>query len=173
MQVTAKYLRKLTNEDGKQEIVLELDSFRDKEVAKELVKNEKYVISFEKYRSKRSLEQNALMWEMIKQIAIHRGGDRGVADDWDIYVEALERAGVKSVMLMGTPEIEEGLKNAFRVVKVYNTFEDENGRVMNTYKCYYGSSKMDTKQMSNLLETVLDMASEEGIYPKDLMDLYA
>ena len=40
------------------------------------------------------------------------------------------------------------------------------------FKCYYGSSKMDTKEMTLLIDTILDMAEEAGVetvYYKELL----
>ena len=52
------------------------------------------------------------------------------------------------------------LKEQFRAVQFVRVYDDE-GR--NEYKCFYGSSKMDTKEMSDLIDAVLDMAADEGI----------
>ena len=78
-------------------------------------------------------------------------------------MEALERAGAKFEYIAVLPEAERLLKESFRAVKLMNQFE-HNNRLFNQYKVYYGSSKMNIKEMTLLLETVLDMASEVGIY---------
>lgn len=46
-----------------------------------------------------------------------------------------------------------------------NSFE-HNGRIFNSYRVFIGSSQMNTKEMKQLLETVLDMASEVGVEPR-------
>ena len=161
-RITAKYLRRNTNEDGNLEVTLLIENYRNREVIKELVKDVDYRIQFNEVKSKRTLEQNALMWAIIHDIAVARGGERATNDDWDIYLEALERAGAKYEYIAVLPKAEKLLKETYRAVKKGNSFE-MNGKTFNSYKVYYGSSKMDTKEMTLLLETVLDMAAECGI----------
>lgn len=167
MNLTAEYLRKVTNEDGDVEITFLVKNYRDKEIIKELIKDTPYRLNVNIIKSKRSIEQNSLMWALIHEISVARGSERA-NDDWDIYLEALERAGTKFEYIAVLPEAERLLKENFRAIKLMNTFK-YNDKVFNCYKTFYGSSKMDTKEMTLLLETVLDMAAELEIYPKDLM----
>ena len=51
-----------------------------------------------------------------------------------------------------------------------NTFEDERGIVRNVYRCYVGSSKMNTAEMSRLLDEAVKMAAENGIYIEEIME---
>lgn len=104
------------------------------------------------------------MWELIHEINIARGTERA-NDDWDIYIEALQRAGAKSEYIASLPEAEDLLKKQFRAIKKMNSFE-HNGRIFNSYRVFIGSSQMNTKEMKQLLETVLDMASEVGVEPR-------
>lgn len=105
------------------------------------------------------------MWAIIHEINVARGTERAT-DDWNIYIEALERAGAKYEYVAVLPDAEELLSQQFRAIKYMNSFE-HNGRTFNSYKVFYGSSKMDTKEMTMLLETVLDMATEQGIALKE------
>ncbi len=165
MNFTANYLKRVVNEDGDTEVTFKISNYRDKEVIKELQKDVPYRISCNVIKSKRSLEQNALMWKIIHEINVARGTERAT-DEWNIYIEALERAGAKYEYLAVLPEAEKLLKEQFRAIKLMNSFE-HNGRTFNSYKVFYGSSKMNTKEMTLLLETVLDMAAEMDIYPKE------
>lgn len=162
MNITCEYLKSVTNEEGDKEITFLVRNYKDKEQIKDLEKEKPYRISLNLIKSKRSIEQNALLWNLIHEISVARGTERA-NDDWDIYLEALERAGAKFEYIAVLPEAERLLKESFRAVKLMNQFE-HNNRLFNQYKVYYGSSKMNTKEMTLLLETVLDMASEVGIY---------
>lgn len=162
MNITANYLKKVTNEEGNTEITFLVTNYRDKEVIRELEKNQLYRISCSIAKSKRTIEQNKLMWALIHEINVARGTERAT-DDWNIYIEALERAGAKYEYVAVLPEAEALLSQQFRAIKYMNSFE-HNGRTFNSYKVFYGSSKMDTKEMTMLLETVLDMAAEMGIH---------
>ena len=165
MNFTANYVKKVTNEDGNTEITFVINNYRDKELVKELEKDVLYRINCNVVKSKRTIEQNKLMWALIHEINVARGTERAT-DDWNIYTEALERAGAKYEYIAVLPEAEELLKQQFRAIKLMNSFE-HNGRTFNSYKVFYGSSKMNTKEMTLLLETVMDMAAEMDIYPKE------
>ena len=165
MNFTANYVKKVTNEDGNTEITFVINNYRDKEIIKELEKDVVYRINCNVAKSKRTIEQNKLMWALIHEINVARGTERAT-DDWNIYIEALERAGAKYEYVAVLPEAEGMLKEQFRAIKYMNSFE-HNNRKFNSYKVFYGSSKMDMKEMTLLLETVLDMAAEIGIYPKE------
>ena len=165
MNFTANYLKRVVNEDGDTEVTFKISNYRDKEIIKELQKDVPYRIGCDVIKSKRSIEQNKLLWSLIHEINVARGTERAT-DDWDIYIEALERAGAKYEYMAVLPEAEGLLKENFRAVQYMNSFEHK-GRTFNSYKVFYGSSKMNTKEMTMLLETVLDMAAEMDIYPKE------
>ena len=165
MNFTANYLKRVVNEDGDTEVTFKISNYRDKEIIKELQKDVLYRINCNVVKSKRTIEQNKLMWALIHEINVARGTERAT-DDWDIYIEALERAGAKYEYMAVLPEAEGLLKENFRAVQYMNSFEHK-GRTFNSYKVFYGSSKMNTKEMTMLLETVLDMAAEMDIYPKE------
>ena len=160
----ARYLRKYINESGRAEIVLELDSYMDAQLANSLEKGVLYRFKSSEIKSKRSLQQNNLMWELIHEISIARNSELATSDnDWDIYLEALERAQAKFEYIAIRPEAIDLLKTSFRAVKELNRFTTEKGIEMAQCKVFYGSSKMDVKEMAKLIDTILIMAQEEGI----------
>lgn len=111
------------------------------------------------------------MWALIGEIDKARNGDRS-SDDYDIYIEALVRAGAKYTHLLVEPQAEPMLRESFRAIQLARAIKVGDKR-FNDYKCFYGSSKMDTKEMHDLIETILDMASECGldiVYWKDVLD---
>lgn len=164
MNIYGDYIRRTTDENGDTEITFKIHNYRDKQAAKDLEKEQIYKIGLTPAKSKRSLEQNALMWELIHEINIARGTERA-NDDWDIYIEALQRAGAKSEFVACLPEAEGLLRQQFRAIQKTNSFE-HNGHVFNSYRVFIGSSQMNVSEMKQLLDTVLDMASEVGVEPR-------
>lgn len=118
-----------------------------------------YNIDIKPYKSSRSLEQNALLWGLIQQISDETGND-----PMDVYVSALENANAKFEWLYGLPETEERLKKVFRAVKPMGTCLSPKGKEMIAFKCWVGSSKFDTKEMTKLIDYVMRIASELNIY---------
>ena len=124
------------------------------------IENEKeYVAEFKEIKFKRTIRQNRLMWGLIKEIASHENMQQ---DEMEIYISALEQANVKSTYLLAPEEAEDILRKNFRAVKVVRP-EEFKGRKMYVYKCFLGSSKLNTKEMTILLDIIKYWAEELGI----------
>lgn len=163
MKITAKPIRRVINEDGYTELTLLVENYRNQHLVKELEKDKDYRIELDVVKSKRSLEQNNLMWKLIHDISVKINGTlANDNDDWDIYLMAIERAGAKYEYYACLPEGEALLKEKFRAVKFMNSFE-HNGKTFNSYKVFYGSSKFNTSEMTKLINNVMDIAHECGV----------
>lgn len=123
----------------------------------ELDQNKNYLIEIKEPKIKRSLESNRLLWLLIHKIA-----KETYQDDMEIYITTLERADAKSDYIITRNNIEEELKKNFRAVKFVRT-QEVNGNDCYVFKVYIGSSKMNTKEMTELLDIVYQMCSELGI----------
>lgn len=164
----AKFLRKARNEEGRTEITLELASVQDDLIIEQLQKNALYRLNFSEVKSKRTLQQSAYMWALIHDISMARNGELATSDDdWVVYIESLERAQAKFEYVACLPEAYELLKHQFRATKIMNEFE-HNGKTFIQAKVFYGSSKMDVKEMAKLLDTVIMMAQEEGVELREI-----
>ena len=133
---------------------------RPKELIEYLLKldfDKIYQIEIKEPKSKRSIEQNKMLWELIHKIA-----KITEHDDIEIYCTALERADAKSDYVITASDMEEALRKSFRGVK-FIRMQEVNNKECYVYKVYIGSSKMDTKEMTDLLNTVIEMCYEVGI----------
>lgn len=171
MRLVGKFSRSGTNENYESEITLTLqDNY--KHLIKELKKGEQYSITITKAKDRRTEQQNKYMWALINEIDKIRNGDRS-NNDFEIYIEALTRAGAKSEHLLVEPQAEILLKDSFRAIKLIRKIKIGK-KEFHDYKCFYGSSKMDKKEMSDLIDTILDMASECGlniVYWRDVLGI--
>lgn len=159
MQFIAELDRISYDKAGNALLQLIVANNQHKKLLDDLEPNMPLAVQITKARGKRSIEQNKYMWVLIGEIDRARNGGRP-SDDWVVYIEALERAGAKCERIACKAEAERMLREQFRAVQFVRVYDDE-GR--NEYKCFYGSSKMDTKEMSDLIDAVLDMAADEGI----------
>ena len=160
----ATFTRRSTNDDGTVEVVFTAKTYIDKQIAKLLEKDVVYTLKLVEPKSKRTLRQNSYLWSLIHDIAVVDNTERRTSeDDWNVYLEALERAQAKFEYIAIKPEGIPLLKEHFRAVKELNTFVTEKGVEMVQCKVYYGSSKMNVTEMAKLLDTVLDMARERDI----------
>ena len=127
-------------------------------------------IEVKQYKSKRSTEQNRLMWEMLDMLSEKVNGKKDNELVWQTYIIMLERFGAKYEYLMALPESEKMLKEQFRASALIET-RDYNGKTMNVYKCFYGSSKFNTKEMTEFIGSIQSELAELGVkYEIDYSD---
>lgn len=140
-------------------MILKIDNIRHAQMMQSLPKDRKMSIEIDEVKNKRSAEQNRYMWALLHDIdeAINGAGASG---EWDLYCDCLERAGAKFEYVMCRTEAEKMLKTYFRAVKYAMPAETDG---MAYYKCFYGSSKMNSKEMTVLIDRILDLAAEAGI----------
>lgn len=153
------YTRKVTNEDGDTEITFVVKGFADNEIIKEFQKGTLYRFKVTEVKSQRTTQQNRFMWALLEEIAESDNGELYQNQDvWDVYVEALERAQARFEIVEISANAYPMLKEHYRAIQVLNVNND-------TYRCkvFYGSSKLDVKEMAKLLDIVIIMAQERGI----------
>ena len=155
-----------TDEVGNVELSLKVspDSKYNVKSILEILRREdcEFSATFSKRKRKRSLDQNALLWKLLTIYAdALNGGRKGGTEPEELYMKMLAKYGVAE-FLMCVPEAESTLKETFRVVKKVDVRE-YNGVEMVIFKCYLGSSKYDTKQMTNLIDGVFDELAILGV----------
>lgn len=161
MKLIAEYDRTSYDAEGNAILSLKVPRHQHKQLLAQIDQNAPLAVEINRYKSKRSTEQNRYMWALLSEIDKARNGSRSNAE-WDIYIEALERSGAKYEYIACLRAAEDMLRQSFRAIKYIKPFDGGKGD-MGVYKCYYGSSKMNTKEMSQLIETILDMAAEAGL----------
>ena len=116
-----------------------------------------YVCDINEPKSKRSIEQNKMLWKLIHLIS-----EKTYNDDNDVYCSLLERADAKSDYVITATDMEQELRKSFRGVK-FIRMQEVNNKDCYVYKVYIGSSKMTIKEMSKLLEIAMQVCSEYKI----------
>ena len=159
MKISAKGL-KTAFKEFTGEAMLTFKCSRNALESLEKLKTGDYELSITKSSKKRTGQQNALLWELIGQICMKEDGNR--AGDIELYCQLIEEAGVKCEYIMSLPEAEEGLKRVFRVVKVIDD-RMYMGQRFYVYKCFFGSSTMNTKEMGGLIDKTIERAEAVGI----------
>lgn len=116
-----------------------------------------YICEIKEPKSKRSLEQNKLLWMLI-----HRIAKETYQDDEDVYCAVLERADALSDYVITATDMGEALRKTFRGAK-FVRMQEVNGKDCYIFKVYLGSSKMNTSEMNELIEITMQVANELGI----------
>lgn len=125
-------------------------------------------INLEKWREKRSISANAYYWTLVGKIA-----DLTHAPTSEIHNRLLRDYG-QLEMVDGTlltvmvPETDEAMKKVDRSTLYHlkptsHVFESKDGRTFRAYFVIKGSSEYDTKEMSTLIDGVVQEAQEMGI----------
>lgn len=137
-------------------------------LAFEEIKNEKQIeVTFRPYKSKRSLEQNRMLWALLGKIALTTQGTDRKSDTMEIYAQMLEETNVKPTYIMALEETKGALEQVFRVVIECGEREVK-GKTLKVYRCYEGSSKYNTEEMSRLIDCALDRCYQLGIYDSEV-----
>lgn len=137
--------------DGKQRLCFTLDHRVDTSKLTGDVR-----LKAEKWRKKRSLNANGLLWQCLDKIA-----DALHTDKWNIYLMMLKRYGKFTYVIVPDGAVER-MKTMWRELEVVGEV-DVNGRQATQLLCYYGSSTYDTKEFSRLLDGVISEMQEMGI----------
>ena len=121
-----------------------------------------YDVKITKHREKRSLNANSYLWKLVTEI-----GNALSKSKEEVYLQMLIDYG-QSEMVSILSEID--VKGYFNYYKLAGT-SILNGKEFNHYKIYKGSSEYDTKEMSILLNGVVQEAKDLGIKTKDDIEL--
>lgn len=124
---------------------------REKEAIKELM-DDKVELLVEKYKEKRSRNANSYMWVLCSKIADAIG-----ISNTDVYKDAIKHCGVFKDFELDEDKAKT-LQAAWERLGVGWLTESDvlpNGVLV---RCYYGSSSYNTKQMSRLVDYVINEA---------------
>lgn len=136
-------------------------SVNEKSAAAEIDKikeEQKLSIEAVKYRQKRSLSANALLWACLGEIATVLRTDK-----WDVYLLMLKRYG-KFTYICVKPNVVEAVKQQWRECEEIGNIT-LNGQDAVQLICYFGSSTYNTQEMSVLLDGVISEMKEIGLQP--------
>ena len=157
MKIHAKLNSKIVDQDNHAHLGLLITNYRHVAWTEELELDVDYVVEIKKAKSKRSLNQNALLWKLLHEL---ERVTREIAMDW--YIKALTETGAVVDYVWGTNDTEETLKKSFRAVQKVkpHKIKDSDGWL---YRVIVGSSKFNIAEMNTLLDTVIRYCNEHDI----------
>lgn len=129
----------------------------------DLDQEKRYEVDIKEYKSKRTLQQNSYLWALITEITKAQNG--GIANQDSItttYCNLLEKANAKFEFILCSPDAISEFKKRFRAIRINGTVVIKTVEYTQL-QVFYGSSTMNTKEMSQLIDCVLDYAYEVGI----------
>lgn len=156
MNVTGKLLSVQRDwKSNKLNLTFEVNEQPTEEI-NQIAECEKLSIEVKKFRKKRSLDANGLLWACLGEIAqaLH-------TDKWEVYLQMLKRYG-KYTYICVKPNVVEAMKAQWRECEVVGDITI-NGKEAVQLLCYFGSSTYDTKEFSVLLDGVISEMAEMGL----------
>ena len=154
MKIIAKYLGHLFDNKHRAELRLRVDNVRHTQLLNELDDTKEYYVELREVKSKRSIQQNRYMWALLKALEEKSETDMIV---W--YCMALEECEARYDYVLGTKDIFTNLVSSFRAVQRVGK-RIVNDKELTIYKCFYGSSKMNTKEMTKLIDKIIEYCNE-------------
>ena len=149
----------------KTKISLIIDS-KDKDTINQLKNEEKLNIGLKKYRQKRSLDANSYCWILCEKIAQEMSKDGTIVSKEDIYKDAVRNFGTFIPFIVEEKAFKQ-FKNIWEKQGLgYQVQETANKDKCVRVNCYYGSSSYDTKEMSRLIDSLVQEAEQLGIETK-------
>ena len=156
-------------ETRKPKISVLLDT-NDTDVVEQLKKENKLNIEMKKWYKKRSLDANAYCWVLCNNIANELSKD-GITTKEEIYKDAILQVGTFEPFIVQEKTFEnfkriwekQGL--GFLVQEVSR--KDKRIKV----NCYYGSSTYNSKEMSLLIEILVQLAKSLNIETKSKAEI--
>ncbi|MGF0095029.1 hypothetical protein ACQRC6_01195 [Peptoniphilus sp. SGI.035] len=155
------------NIEGKPQVTFELERYLDINKIYEIKEEDLLNINISKAKKSRTLDQNNLLWAIISDIDRKINGIPSEIFRWDLYIQGIEEAGIEYEDVLIPQKSLKIFKQAFRAYKILGEKED---KIL--LRCFLGSSKFDTKQMTNLIDYFLKKASELGVTIVDYREEY-
>lgn len=141
------------------------------EVIEQLKNEDKLDIDIKKYRKKRSLDANAYCWVLCDKIAKELSKDGIITTKEKIYTEAIKDIGTFEPMIVE----EKAFENFKRIWEKQGLgfLIQEIAKKDKCIKvhCYYGSSTYDSKEMSLLIELLVEEAKQLNIEVKTKQEI--
>lgn len=124
--------------------------------------------SLKKYHPKRSLEANRYMWELCTKIADKLSDDGELYSKEEIYRDAIRNYGVfddHPMLYDGVEMIRElwKSKGIGWFTEIVDSLPDGDGYLV---RCYHGSSEYNRKQMSRIINSLIQDCDALGIEHK-------
>lgn len=171
LQTTGIILKTDTDTNTRKLKISLLVDVNNKEVVEKLKSENKLCIELKKWRQKRSLDANSYCWVLCDKIAKELCKDGTIVTKEDVYKDAILQIGsfepfiVQEKTYMNFKRIWEKQGLGFLVQEVSK--KDKCIKV----NCYYGSSTYNTKEMSLLIEDLIELAKTLNVETKSQSEI--
>lgn len=149
----------------KQQVVSFVTDFDCRELFDKL-KDVEIEVTIKQYRKHRSLDANSYCWVLCTRLADEMSNDKVRYTKEDIYRETIRQVGIYKDFTEMEPSQAKTLQHVWAAlgtgwITEQVDWSQDGERV--TIRCYYGSSQYNTKQMSRLIDSLVQDCKALGI----------
>lgn len=167
IRLLCKYIGIGISHSGMATIELKPNYMGLRAVQDEMKPDEDYLIEISKSKKRRTLEQNAMLWGLIGEINEKVNGTKASEDSLGIYVQIIKMAGAKVETISMRKDAYEDFKQRtseiFRGFTTVYEWKNSKGVEFVQVLCYYGTSKLNTEEMSAVIDKTLEYAANVGL----------
>lgn len=156
--------------DNKTKLSLLLDT-NEISLIEELKNQEKLNIEMKKWYKKRSLDANAYCWVMCDKIAKELSKDGIIVTKEQVYKDSILQIGTFQPMIVEEKAFEDFKRIWQKQGLGYLVQEVSRKDKCVKVHCYYGSSSYDSKEMSLLIELIVESAKNLNIETKSQSEI--
>lgn len=157
------------NRDGKPLVTFEISERASALAMVDKLNSNLLTLKVDKFRKRRSLDANAYLWKLCSLIADKLSEDGVPHTKEEIYQKAIKARGIYREQGELPIEFAKTSRTAWEMlgtgwVTEQVDFEPDGDRVIVRY--YYGSSQYNTKQMSRVIDWLVDECRQQNIPTK-------
>ncbi len=155
---------------GKPRITLEInEKIAASDKFENLRKFDKLVVKISKYRKKRSTDANSYFWVLCTQLAESLSDEKTIYTSEDIYRQTIRESGIHRDFPNLSKDQAKTLQTAWKKQGLgwfseQVDYAQDGEKVL--IRCYYGSSIYNEKQMSRLIDNIIQDCQAVGIETK-------
>ena len=157
-------------ETQKSKISLLLDT-KELVSIEQLKKENKLNIELKKWYKKRSLDANAYCWVLCDQIAKELSKDGVIVTKEQVYKDSISQVGTFQPMIVEEKAFEDFKRIWEKQGLGYLVKEVSRKDKCVKVFCYYGSSSYNTKEMSLLIENIVELAKSLNLETKSKAEI--
>lgn len=162
IRLLGEFREKFLNNDGDMVLLFKVSDLPSRKEAENFKQGQRYTINASVPKSTRSNQQNRMMWALIGEICEKINGCRSDAEEMNIYCQILQETGAKCDLFQCTEEAYAAFKKQFRYCTVLEERDGKKGKTL-IVKAYFGTSQMNTEEMSKVIDRTIQYAEEVGI----------
>lgn len=157
-------------ETQKSKISLLLDT-KELVSIEQLKKENRLNIELKKWYKKRSLDANAYCWVLCDQIAKELSKDGVIVTKEQVYKDSISQVGTFQPMIVEEKAFEDFKRIWEKQGLGYLVKEVSRKDKCVKVFCYYGSSSYNTKEMSLLIENIVELAKSLNLETKSKAEI--